>query len=74
MQDLDLKQERELEHPIRLRIWELYGDDRDRSLAAEVLQGQMTGMKETPSLSQVSYHLGRLQLVGLVPEPEPGAE
>jgi predicted MarR family transcription regulator len=69
VQDIDIKQARELEHPIRLRIWELYERDRDRSLAPRDLQRQMMDMEEAPTISQVNYHLRQLQLVGLVPEP-----
>jgi hypothetical protein len=67
VQSVDIKQKRELEHPIRFRIWELCERDRDRSLAPRELQSQMMDMEEPPSLSQVNYHLRRLQLVGLVP-------
>lgn len=69
MEGLDIKQARELEHPIRCRIWELYKQDEDRPLSAHSFLDQMDDMKEKPSLSQVSYHLGQLQLLGLVPEP-----
>lgn len=68
MQNVDIKQARELEHPIRFRIWKLYGQNHYRSLAPKDLQGEMSDIKVPPSVSQVNYHLRRLQLVGLVPK------
>jgi len=68
VQNVDIKQARELEHPIRYRIWELYGQNHYRSLAPKDLQREMSDMEVPPSVSQVNYHLRQLQLVGLVPE------
>lgn len=70
MQNIDKhKQERELRHPIRLRIWEMYEQDQDRSLSPRDLRHDMSSDTATlPAISQVNYHLRRLQLVGLVPE------
>lgn len=69
MQNVDIKQARELEHPVRFRIWELYGRNHRRSLAPKDLQREMSDMEEPPSIAVVNYHLRRLQLLGLVPEP-----
>lgn len=69
MQEVDdPKQARELAHPTRLRIWWMYGQDRNRSLLPRDLQRGLSDMEEQPTISQVNYHLRRLQRVGLVPE------
>jgi hypothetical protein len=66
---LEFKQKRELEHPARLCIWEMYVRDPGRSLAPKDLRRDMSPTEELrPSVSQVNYQLRRLQLVGLIPE------
>lgn len=66
---LEFKQKRELEHPVRLCIWKMYERDPDRSLAPRDLRHDMSPAEELrPPVSQVNYHLRRLQLVGLIPE------
>jgi hypothetical protein len=67
VQNVDIKQARELEHPVRFRIWKLYEQNQGRSLAPRDLHRDMPDMEESPTLSQVNYHLRQLQLVGLVP-------
>lgn len=69
MEGLDARQERELEHPIRRRMWKLFKQGEDRFLSAQDFLSDLADMKEEPSLSQVSYHLGQLQRLDLVPEP-----
>jgi hypothetical protein len=66
---LDFKQRQMLEHPIRLRIWEVYERDPGRSLAPKDLCRDMFATEELrPSVSQVNYHLRLLQRFGLIPE------
>lgn len=58
---------RALSHPLRLRILGLYATDPVRSLSPADLMGEM-GDNDSANVSQVAYHLARLQAVDLVPE------
>lgn len=59
---------RELTHPLRFTIWELYERDPTRSLApVDVHRDLATGIRAT--VAQVNYQLRRLQRAGLVANP-----
>jgi hypothetical protein len=70
MQEVDKHlQERELEHPTRLLVWEACERDPDRSLAPQDIHRDVSPTAKGPvTVSQVNYHLRRLQKVGLVRE------
>jgi hypothetical protein len=75
MRDVDKQvQQRELLHPTRFRIWELYTKNPDRSLTALAFHGDLIKEEKFRDLtvSQVSYHLARLQDAELVPLPVGG--
>jgi len=55
-------------HPVRLRILELYAQDEGRSLAAQDLMAKLGGEKTTPSA--VAYHVRVLKHAGLLPDAE----
>lgn len=55
---------RELLHPIRLRIWELYQRDPSRSLAPPDLLRDLPDCVEA-TLGQVKYHRDRMEHAGL---------
>lgn len=62
-------QERELEHPTRKLLWTVCMLDPSRSLALTDLHREVSPLSEVPlTISQVNYHLRRLQKVGLVRE------
>lgn len=56
-----------LAHPIRLRILELSTRDPTRPLAASTFFPDLTGEFDELTLSQVGYHLARLQDAELLP-------
>jgi hypothetical protein len=58
----------ELSHPLRLRIFEMFANDPARSLSAADVKHDLEKKAEA-TVSQVAYHLARLQGVGLVPGP-----
>ena len=62
-------QERELQHPTRLLLWEACEREPSRSLAPKDLHREVSPKAKEPlAVSQVNYHLRRLQKVGLVRE------
>jgi Helix-turn-helix domain len=64
---LNNQQVRELGHPLRFRIMELFSTDAARSLAVADLAADLGVDFAEVSASQVDYHLRRLQHVGLIP-------
>lgn len=69
MKDFDIRQKRELEDPIRKRIWDLYEKDGRRPQTAQGVQKAIAAPGEDLPVSSVNYHLRRLQRAGLLPEP-----
>jgi hypothetical protein len=71
---IEVEQQRTLEHPIRFRIWSLFTEDPARSPTAIALHGDLVeeGKFRDLTVSQVSYHLARLQDAELVPVPAEG--
>lgn len=65
---LDDAQLRALSHPLGLRILGIYASDPARSLSPADLMREL-GDDVCANVSQVAYHLARLQAVDLVPEP-----
>lgn len=61
----NLTQVRELRHPVRLCLWLMCESKPTRSLAPIDLYREMPPMPGV-KLAQVSYHLHRLQRIGLV--------
>lgn len=59
---------RALSHPLRLRILGTYAQHPTRSLSPVDLMQEL-GDDVSVNVSQVAYHLARLQAVDLVPEP-----
>lgn len=65
---LNEEQLRALNHPLRLRILGMIANDPSRSLSPADLRDDLTTQVQA-TISQVAYHLARLQAVDLVPEP-----
>lgn len=67
-------QQRTLAHPIRFRIWSHFTEEPDRPLTALAFHGDLIKeeMFQDLTVSQVSYHLARLQDAGLIPVPVGG--
>lgn len=60
-------QQKALDHPMRLRIMELFTKDEDRPLAAEPLAADLAPDFPDVSLSQVMYHVSVLRDAQLLP-------
>jgi Fe2+ or Zn2+ uptake regulation protein len=66
---LTTAQERARVSPVRARMLDLYEDDHSRSMTPQDLVNELTREGWEVSLSQVNYHLRRLQDAKLVPAP-----
>lgn len=62
-------QRQALDHPLRLRILEMYHRDRGRSLSVESLTADLTSTPgfEGIDVARVNYHRARLQDAELLP-------
>lgn len=65
-------QTKALEHPIRLRIVELFRLKPDRSLTAEALAAELVDRFPEVKVRQVAYHVAVLQDARLLPSPTEG--
>jgi Fe2+ or Zn2+ uptake regulation protein len=66
---LEAKQQRARISAVRARMLDLYEEDRDRSMNPQGLVEVLTREGWEVNLSQVNYHLRKLQDAELVPAP-----
>lgn len=64
---IETDQAKALEHPMRLRIIELFTKDEGRSMAAESLAADLVTSFPGVKLRQVAYHVAVLRDAQLIP-------
>lgn len=64
---LEADQRQALDHPVRLRIVELYTKDEGRSMAADVLASDLMTFFPKVKVRQVAYHVAVLRDAQLLP-------
>jgi hypothetical protein len=64
---IEADQTQALDHPMRLRIMELFTKDTDRKLAAESLAADLVADFPKVQVRQVAYHVAVLKDAQLIP-------